>query len=452
MAQKPEKTTTEPTAKPEKKKKNRKKTALKVIAVILAVIIGVGGIGTIITLVSSGANIKLAKSYAKVAYDSQLIPEKDDDGDWTFTTDRDFKIVQLTDIHIGGGNLSAKNDSNAITTVASMLTAEKPDLVIVTGDIAFPVPFKAGTFNNKTGAKTFASLMESLGVYWTLAFGNHDTEAYSYYSREDIADFYMNGGYPHCIFVPGPDDVDGSGNQVIKIKNSKGIITQALYVFDSHSYIDGDFLGIQWKYDNIHENQIDWYSSRVAQLNDENASAVSEALSSDPSGNYLPLKDVKSLAFFHIPLTEFKDAWTEFEDNGYKDTDEVHYKGGLLGETGERAIYSGIHEDNLFETMLSLGSTKGVFCGHDHFNNFTINYKGIDLVYGYSVDYLAYGGINKKGSQRGCTVITTKPDGTYTIEKNNLYKSGKYDIPAGFADNISMQFEDVTFRYFEENK
>ena len=157
MAQKPEKTTTEPTAKPEKKKKNRKKTALKVIAVILAVIIGVGGIGTIITLVSSGANIKLAKSYAKVAYDSQLIPEKDDDGDWTFTTDRDFKIVQLTDIHIGGGNLSAKNDSNAITTVASMLTAEKPDLVIVTGDIAFPVPFKAGTFNNKTGAKTFAS-------------------------------------------------------------------------------------------------------------------------------------------------------------------------------------------------------------------------------------------------------------------------------------------------------
>ena len=84
MDRKTEKPAEKPTVKPEKK--NRKKKALKVMAVILAVLIGVGGIGTIITLVSSGANIKLAKSYAKVAYDSQLIPEKDDDGDWTFTT------------------------------------------------------------------------------------------------------------------------------------------------------------------------------------------------------------------------------------------------------------------------------------------------------------------------------------------------------------------------------
>lgn len=452
MARKTEKNTVEPTEKPEKKKKNRKKTALKVIAVILAVIIGVGGIGTIITLVSSGANIKLAKSYAKVEYDSQLVPETDEDGDWTFTTDSDFKIVQLTDVHIGGGNLSGKKDASAITAVATMLTAEKPDLVVVTGDIAYPVPFQAGTFNNKTGAKTFASLMEALGIYWTFGFGNHDTEAYSYYSREQIADFYMNGDYPHCIFVPGPDDVDGSGNQVIKIKNSKGVITQALYVFDSHSYIDGDIFGIQWKYDNIHDNQIDWYSSRVAQLNNENLTAIGNAKSSGDSTDYSAFKNVPSLAFFHIPMTEFKDAWTEFENNGYKDTDNVKYEGGLLGETGERAIYSGIHEDNLFETMLELGSTKAVFCGHDHLNNFSLNYKGIDLVYGYSVDYLAYIGINKKGSQRGCTVITSKPDGTYTVNKYNLYKSGRYDIPAGFADNISMQFEDVTFRYFDEEK
>ena len=75
---------------------------------------------------------------------------------------------------------------------------EKPDLVIVTGDIAFPVPYKAGTLNNLASAKVFAALMEKLGVYWTLAFGNHDTEAYSYYSREDISDFYENSGFKYC--------------------------------------------------------------------------------------------------------------------------------------------------------------------------------------------------------------------------------------------------------------
>ena len=34
----------------------------------------------------------------------------------------------------------------ALNAVAAMVTAEKPDLVIVTGDIAYPVPFQAGTF------------------------------------------------------------------------------------------------------------------------------------------------------------------------------------------------------------------------------------------------------------------------------------------------------------------
>lgn len=70
-----------------------------------------------------------------------------------------------------------------------MIRVEKPDFVVVTGDISYPVPFQAGTFNNKSGAKIFAELMETLGVYWTLAYGNHDTEAYSYYTREQLTDF-----------------------------------------------------------------------------------------------------------------------------------------------------------------------------------------------------------------------------------------------------------------------
>ena len=72
--------------------------------------------------------------------------------------------------------------------------------------------------------------------------------------------------------------------------------------------------------------------------------------------------------------------------------------------------------------MLELGSTDSVFCGHDHLNNFSINYKGIDLTYSYSIDYLAYTGISKLGSQRGCTVINIAENGDISYSAENYYQ------------------------------
>ena len=73
--------------------------------------------------------------------------------------------------------------------------------------------------------------------------------------------------------------------------------------------------------------------------------------------------------FMHIPLTELKDAWFEYADNGYKDTENVKLLYGVAGEKDD-IVYCGVGEDRLFETMLELDSTKGVFFGHDHKNNF----------------------------------------------------------------------------------
>lgn len=126
-----------------------------VIAVLL-------GANTVATVISSNNNIKVAKSFDKIVYDEQLIPERDEDGYPEFTTDRPFIIMQLTDIHIGGGWLSSEQDKKALNCVESMI---KPDLVIITVDAVFPTTNKASTLNNKTGAKRFAQMMESLGVY-----------------------------------------------------------------------------------------------------------------------------------------------------------------------------------------------------------------------------------------------------------------------------------------------
>ena len=417
------------------KKIRRKKRAKKALVIILAVIVFISAFTLVANLFSRSAMLKKAKSYKKVSYDeAQLVPQKDENGDWVFTTDRDLRVMQLTDVHLGIGYMSAiSKDKQAMNAVAAMITREKPDLVVVTGDLGFPVPFKAGTLNNKSPAMVFAELMESLGVYWTMTFGNHDTEAYAYYSREDIADFYENSGYEHCIFKAGPENVDGSCNNVIKVKNSDGIITNALISLDTHAYLDDDPFGIFWHYDNVHDNQIEWYKNVIASLESENAKTAAEPYDAD--------KKVQSFLFFHIPLTEYRDAWAEFKENGHKDTENVKYIGGFKGEN----VCCGSGEDDLFETVVKLGSTKAMFCGHDHINNYALRYKGVVLSYGYSVDCLAYSGINKVGSQRGCTIITMSPDDTYSIDKYNYY-SDRYANLDGFErETVKMQYEGMAY-------
>lgn len=395
-------------------KEKKKGKGLKITAIVLAVIIFLIGACAIANVICNKINNDNIKKFPEVKKEEVLVPQKDENGYWTFTTDRDFKVLQISDIHIGAGWKSMDEDLKAMNAVAAMVTAEKPDLVIVTGDMAMPVPPFSATLNNKASAKMFANLMEQLGVYWTVVFGNHDTETYTYFSRENIADLYENGGYKHCLFQKGPEDVDGYGNYVINVKNSKGIITQSLYMFDSHSYVEGDKFGLMWKYDNIHQNQVDWYEENVHKINNQNAKKMREL---GIAGN----SDVKSAAFFHIPLTEQQDAWYEYMENGFKDTANVKHIYGKAGEKG-RIVMCGEGQDQLFETMQKLGSTKAIFVGHDHDNNFSIDYKGIRLTCGMSVDYLAYIGIEKRGSQRGCTVITFAPDGSFDCHAENYYQ------------------------------
>lgn len=380
-------------------------------ASIMSVVLLICAVTAVVNSVLIKKTIKYANSFDTVVYekDEQLIPTKDENGYTVFITDEDFKILQLTDIHLGGGFLSYYKDKKALNATAAMVTAEKPDLVIITGDMAYPTP-QAMTLNNKNGAKLIINLMEKLGVYWTVVLGNHDAEAYSYYSREKVGDFYEDSNLKYCLFEKGIDTIDGVGNYVINIKNSKGAITQSLFMLDSHSYTDKDYFGIFWRYDNIKQNQIDWYSDSVETMTKMNDKVKGLDIANK---SY-----VSSLCFIHIPLGEYLDAYTEYMDNDFKDTDNVKYIDGKIGEGG-RLIYCGINDDEFFE---SLKGTKAVFCGHDHLNNISLRYKNVLLNYGMSIDYLAYIGISKKGEQRGCTVITSKPNSEITVVKENYYQ------------------------------
>ena len=417
-------------------KENTKKSS-KVPLIIISAVLAIAVIITGLNLLTVQNLLEKGSTYKKVQFENQLIPEKDENGNWYFTTDGDFKVMHITDVHIGGGFLSKGYDEKALNAVALMVTKEKPDLVIVTGDVAFPVPYTAGTFNNYSGIKAFGNLMETLGVYWDVTFGNHDSEAYSYFDREDIAALYGSGEFEHCLFQAGPKDVDGYGNHTIEVKNSDGIITQAMILIDSQAYIKDNIIeSIKGTYDNIHSNQVEWYEDEINRMNSENRNIDEKA------------ETVATHAFFHIPLVEMDDAWNEFKENGYKDTDNFEYVEGLIGETG-RQVCCGFGEDALFEKMLELKSTKAIHNGHDHVNSTTFKYKGITFSYGYSIDYFAYSGIDKLGSQRGNTMITLKPDGTFNIDKYNLY-SDRYDLEGFTREEVTMQYEDVTYQVIPE--
>lgn len=397
----------------------KRKIAGKVLLGILIALLCIIAIFTAINTICVASCKNYIKSINPVSYSSQLTPEEKN-GYTTFVTDNDFRVMQLSDVHIGAGFMSVKKDNQAINAVAAMVAEEKPDLVIVTGDIAYPVPFQAGTFNNKTGAVIFASLMEKLGVYWCPAFGNHDTEAYSYFNREDISELYSNRQkYPHCLFQSGPKDVDGYGNYIVNVQTSKGEITQSFVMLDSHSYIDNDYFGIMWKYDCVHKNQVEWYEQQIKALTKINNN-----------------KTPKSLMFFHMPPQEMLTAYNEYKENGYKNTADSKYIDGKAGEKN-LVVYPSEKNYGLFDKCLELGSTKGIFFGHDHLNNFTMLYKGIQLTYDYTVDYLAYVGINKYGTQRGCTMITTKPDGSFVSKAENYYQD-KY-TPQREKETVTME-------------
>ncbi len=416
---------------PEQKKKKRIKALIITGSIVLVLAIFISGVA-IGNAVGYKAIISQASSFEKVVYSehTQLAPTKDMDGYWTFEKEdgRDFKVLQFTDVHIGGGSFSTTKDTWAMNAVATMIRAEQPDLVVVTGDIAYPVPFQAGTFNNLNATKIFATMMESLGVYWTFTFGNHDTEAYSMYEREDICDYYESANFKYCLFNRGfSGEGNGYGNNIIKVKNGDGKVVQAIVTIDSHSYTDGDIFGMAWKYDNIHQSQVDWYAEEMTRLVSENGGTP-----------------IKNMAFFHIPLVEYRTAWAELmlanEDlvmnkdtqmtENVKDTENVKYVHGVMGESDKEkngvrtyGVYCGAHEDNFFETGLEHG-LQATFCGHDHYNNFSIEYKGIRLTYGMSIDYLAYPGIYKDHLQRGCTVITIDSEGGFETAARNYYSYG----------------------------
>ena len=190
-----------------------------------------------------------------------------------FNKDGKFKIVQFTDVHY------IYNDPRSdvsIERINQVLDMEKPDLVLFTGDVIYGKPAEEGM-------RTVLNLVSKRKIPFAVTFGNHDNEQGK--TQAELYDIIRSMPYniqPDRGSVESPD-------YVLTVKSSDGKKdASVLYCLDSHSYSKlPDVKGYDW----LTFDQVNWYRQQSAAFTAKN------------NGKPLP-----ALAFFHIPLPEYKEA------------------------------------------------------------------------------------------------------------------------------------------------
>jgi hypothetical protein len=290
----------------------------------------------------------------------------------SFRADHTFTITQFTDIHWQNGGIE---DQQSRQLMEMVLDAENPDLLVFTGDVIYTggaAPGKPICENPAQAFRDVVQLAESRGIPWAVAFGNHDTE--NGITRDALMDVVLS--HKHTVAQRGPNQLIGVGNYSLSVADSEGQPAASLYFFDSGNLSPTPSVpGYDW----IRGNQIQWYAGESRMLRER------------MDGRVLP-----ALAFFHIPLPEYKEVWETAPCYGNKFED----------------VCSASVNSGLFASMVEMGDVMGTFVGHDHINDYWGELHGIKLCYGRATGYNTYG---KEGFPRGARIIRLR-QGEHSFE------------------------------------
>ena len=110
-----------------------------------------------------------------------------------FREDQTFTIVQFTDLHWQNGEPA---DQRTAALMAQVLDSERPDLVVLTGDV-----IQGAQCHDPAAAwrNAVAPIMER-GLPWAAVFGNHDDEGRL--SRREL--MAVQQALPGCLSEAGP--------------------------------------------------------------------------------------------------------------------------------------------------------------------------------------------------------------------------------------------------------
>lgn len=259
-----------------------------------------------------------------------------------FNADGTFKVMQFTDTHIRTFNVEEAQE--VYDRIDHMVKAEKPDLIVFTGDVVLVRPAAPEW-------KRLVKALDSYKIPWVIVFGNHDAE--QDLSRAEMSSIIASGKYTLNTLNEAGELADIE----IPLASSKGGEAPFyIYALDSHDYawIDG-------------ERYYAWFTDAQVQWLRNSCLARTGA-----DGKVAP-----SMAFFHIPLREYIDAWSEEENP----REEAASSGLTWGVRGEK-VCAGAVNSGMYAAMLETGSIIATSVGHDHCNDFMAAYHGILLCYG----------------------------------------------------------------------
>ena len=289
-------------------KKTSKNISLKILMITLLLLIPVFFYGCAINADYSDIP---SKSYAPT--NSSMFIDNFGYNSIKLNENRDIKVLQITDTHIGNGIFCVKKDRKAIEDVCALIEYSKPDLIVLTGDIVYSILPVTGTNDNLSALKVFTKIIEVYKTPWTYVFGNHDAESFAKYSKSELCDYLESDELQYCLFDRGFADLEGMGNHIVNIYNNDNSFNTSIVLFDNGEYKTGTQLS---GYNPISQAQTDWYVDSLTEIN-----------------NFYE-ETVQSFVFFHVPSKEYSDAWEKYR---LEDEDVIYYY-GWANEKGKALV------------------------------------------------------------------------------------------------------------------
>ena len=268
-----------------------------------------------------------------------------------FSENGEFKIVQFTDTHYKWGK---KASNAAIECISEIVDAEKPDLVVFTGDQVY-------SDSVALSLRTLVAPLSERNIPFVTIFGNHDSE----FDCTHAQMYDVIRSMPENM-LPERDGVDSPDFMLKVYPQDTTRVAAALYFMDTHSKsaVPGVH-GYAW----LLSDQIAWYRNQSDFLTILNGNVP-----------------VPSLAFVHIPIPEYALALN---------ADKV----AMIGTCKESPCVS-VLNSGMFTALKEQGDIMGVFCGHDHDNDFAIMYHDVLLAYGrYSGGNTVYNHLGENGAR-----------------------------------------------------
>lgn len=309
----------------------------------------------------------------------------------------EFRILQITDLHYFRLGLSDRREMGEILKICKQ---NDVDFIVNTGDMFGHRPVKK--------IKQIMSGFDSIvGKYvpWTFAWGNHDCENFKagdFFSQFDEMESFFES-LPHCKYKQTRKFIEEySKNKNIESSRERKAYFEPIENPDLANKFDGFYGGnFYFQIINPLKNQATW---NIFILNSRRWNFLppqAQAWMSDMVNRDNP--KLPALAFYHIPNYEFHTLWQDGKANGIK-RESVCYE-----------LDRGEHH----QFLVTQGTIKACFVGHDHVNDYYAEKDGITYVYGRKTGIHGYGSRKKepkrlkegqKAIQIGAKLITLHLD------------------------------------------